>query len=205
MRNLISITIILTIAACNLRPNPKGMVTEDLKYSAFYWGYNDETGKREFYLDHYINIKKNGTYVLMRHDDRITKPIYSNGNLDSSILNLIDTVFLNSKYKSDYSIDLNRPVVYHGLTYCFDYSIGGEKNKEIQFIPPYGPAKLNLLGSMLDTLISKAIKTNIDTLFLENYKRRMSDISFPNQTPLPLPPPPMNKNEKRFNPSDFKQ
>ena len=180
------------------------MVTQDLKYSGFYWHFNEQTKKREFYLDHYINIKKNGKYVLMRHDDWMSKPVYSNGFMDSSILSLIDKVFLKSKFKSDYTLDLEKLAIYDGLTYCFDYKIEGEKNKEIQFIPPYSPDQLKLLGSMLDTFISKAIKTKMDTIPLENYKDRLSEISFPNLPPMPLPPPPIKKNQKRFNPADYK-
>ena len=204
MRALISITIILTIVACNERHAPKKMATDDLKYSAFYWHFNEETKKLEFYLDRYINIKKNGAYVLMRHDDWKGIPKYSNGIVDSNMLNLIDTVFLKSNYNSDYSIDVENPVLYHGLTFCFDYSSKGENNREIQFIPPYSPDKLKTLGSMLDTLISKAIANNIDSFSLKNYEDRLSKISLPNLPPLPLPPPPIQKNQKKFNPADYK-
>ena len=181
------------------------MVTDDLKYSAFYWHFNEEKNVMEFYLDHYINIKKNGTYVLMRHDNWMDKPEYSKGIVDTNMLNLIDTIFLNSNYQFDYSVDLENPVLYHGLTYCFDYSLKGENKREIQFIPPYSPDKLKLLGSMLDTLISKAIVKDIDTFSLKGYEDRLSKISFPNLPSLPSPPPPIQKNQKKFNPADYKQ
>ena len=180
------------------------MATEDLKYSAFYWHFNDHTKKREFYLDHHINIKKNGTYVLMRQDDWMGKPIYSNGFIYSSILNLIDTIFLKSKYKPDYTFDIERLAIYDGLTYCLDYKIDGRQNKEIQFIPSNSPDHLTSLGSILDTIISKAIQTNLDTIFLETYKERLIEISLPNLPPLSLPPPPIKKNQKRFNQSHYK-
>ena len=204
MRTLISITIILTIVACNLRPTPKVMETVDLKYSAFYWHSNDQTQKREFYLYSYINIKKNGSYVLMGHDYWKGKTKYFAGIMDSSILKLIDTVFLKSKYKSDYSVDIENLVIYDGLTYCFDYTLEGDKNREVQFIPPHSPDQFKLLASKLDTLISKTIKSNIDTLLLETYKSRLSEISLLNLPPMPLPPPPIKKNEKKYKPSDYR-
>ena len=204
MRTLISIIIILTIIGCNQGPTPKVMLTDDLKYSAFYWHYNQQKNENEFYLDHYINIKKNGTYVLMRHEDWMGKKIYSNGMVDSNLLNFIDSIFLNNNYQSDYSINFENPVMYDGLTYCFDYSLKGGKNIEIQFIPPYSPDKLKLLSSMFDTLILNAFKNSLDTLPLKSYEDRLAKISLPNLPPLPLPPPPIQKNQKLFNPANYK-
>ena len=140
----------------------------------------------------------------MRHDDWMGKPIYSNGFIDSSILNLIDTIFLKSKYKPDYTFDIERLAIYDGLTYCLDYKIDGRQNKEIQFIPSNSPDHLTSLGSILDTIISKAIQTNLDTIFLETYKERLIEISLPNLPPLSSPPLPIKKNQKRFNQSHYK-
>lgn len=204
MRVLIYILIVSSIVACNQRPTPKAMVTDDLKYSAFYWHLNERTNEREFYLDRYINIKKDGSYVLMRHDDWMGRPRYSNGMVDTNMLKLIDTIFLGSNYQSDYSYDLENPAIYHGLTFCFDYSLKGGKSKEIQFIPPHSPDKLKLLSSLLDTLMSNAINTSLDTLYLKSYEDRLSKISLPNLPPLTLPPPPIDKNKKQFNPAEYK-
>ena len=198
MRALLFIIIILTMISCNQESTPKGMETEELKYSAFNWQFNDMANKRELYLDHYINIKKNGTFVLMKHEELMDHPIYSNGIVDKSILNLIDTFFLNRKYKSDYVIDSERLAIYDGLTYCFDYKKEGAENKEILFIPTYSPTQLKFLGLLLDTLIAKSSETKMTPLNLRTYKERLSKISQPYLPPMPLPPPPINNNEKRF-------
>lgn len=204
MKSVIFTVIILILVACKQIPASKNIHIENLKYAGFYWHFNEEKNEREFYLYRYIDIKKNGYYTLMRRDSWIDKPMYYTGFVDDHILNLIETGFYKIKYKPDYTIDIDRLVIYDGLTYCFDYSFNEKDNEEIQFIPPYAPHQLNLISSILDSIISKANQTSADTLLLEAFKNKWCKISALTLPPLPLPPPPINKKQKRFNPSEYK-
>lgn len=172
------------------------MHIEDLKYAGFYWHFNQKKNEKEFYLYRYIDIKKNGSYILMRRNSWLDEPLYCSGFVDNKVLDLIETGFYRNKYKPDYTLGINRLVRYDGLTYCFNYSFNEKDNKEIQFIPPYAPHQLNLISSILDSIISKANQTSADTILLEAFKNKWRKISALTLPPLPLPPPPINKNKK---------
>ena len=86
----------------------------------------------------------------------------------------------------------NPNFVYDGFTYCFDYRAEHNKLKQIQFVPHNSPAKINILNTILDTLIY-SIKSEIShTLDLRAYTKELNQL-FENIEPPPkkLAPPPL--------------
>ena len=195
MRPLLFIALILFFATCRQKTSMQNLAIEKLKYSAFYWTYNDSANSREFYLDHYIEIDKEGKYKLMRQDEWKSKPKYFNGVITHTLRMLMDSILFDKVYNSNYSINVDSPVMYHGLTYCFDYT---NTSKKILFIPPYSPHQFKILGGILDTFIMRANVTSTDTLLLDYYKSVLAKLDSPNLPPLPVPPPPPNKNQSKF-------
>lgn len=166
MRPLVFIIFTLTLAACKQSISPKILLSDNLKFSAYYWLENETNNTWELYLDHYIGIDKNANFVLMRHNKWRSQPEYFSGTLDDTICLLINSTFLNNNYDSDYT-HRDNPVMYHGFTYCFDYK-SSEKAK-ILYIPPYSPSQISILGSVLDSLIYKTNKSKTDSFSLVNY------------------------------------
>ena len=103
MRPILTILFLSVLASCQQTNSPKKLVTDDLKYSAFYWHLNQQTDSFEFYLVHYIEIDKKGNYVLMRHDEWRGKPRYFKGSINDTIRECIDTTFLKDSFKTDYT------------------------------------------------------------------------------------------------------
>ncbi len=163
----------------------KDIVTQDLKYSAYYWHFNQSSNEFELYLDHYVNIDSTGKFVLMRHESWMEDPKYFTSLIDDTLSNLINSAFANKSYKTNYSYSTDNSI-YDGLSYCFDYNID-DINRKIFFIPQNTPDEIRKLCAFLDTFIVRTNATKIDTLMLENYIHTLetSDSARPNR---PSPP-----------------
>ena len=187
LRPLLLIVFTLTFAACKQSAPTKKLVTADFKYSAYYWHFNQQVDSFEFYLVHYIDIDAKGNFVLMRHDRWMDKPKYFSGFVNDTIRQLLDTTFYHDNFKTDYSWNINNPFIYDGFTYCFDYKKQDSERKQIQFIPHNSPAPIKKLSLLLDTLISNAFTTSIDTLNLKSYTEQLKQlyITVSGQPPKP--------------------
>jgi hypothetical protein len=182
------------------------LVTDDLKYSAYYWHLNEQTNNFEFYLVHYIDIDKEGNYVLMRHDIWSDKPKYFKGLIDDTIRKCIDSTLFNDTFNTDYSYMTNPNFIYDGFTYCLDYTTETSKRKKILFIPHNSPAKINILSTLLDTLIYSSKTEILDTLNITPYAKQMKELAEKIEPPPKmLPPPPLNSKTILFKPPKTKK
>lgn len=189
VKRLLLIICCLIFVACKQNNSTKTLFTENFKYSGYYWHFNQQSDSFEFYLVHYIDIDKDGKFVLMRHDNWRSKPKYFTGYINDTIKQFIDTTFYNDNFKTDYSWNPEKPVVYDGFIYCFDYAIKNNSRKQIQFIPPYSPNQIVKLSSLLDTLVYNTVTKKIDTLNISNYSEKMKQLLL-SVSPLPWPPKP---------------
>ena len=196
LKPLLFIIFTLTFAACKQKNPTKTLVTEDLKYSAYYWHFNEHADSFEFYLVHYIDIDRNGKFIVMRHDTPRVKPKYFIGFISDTIRKFIDTTFSNDNFKTDYTWKVENSFVYDGFTYCFDYQIQKKRRKEIQFIPHNSPDQIKELSSLLDTLIYTSASKPTDTLNLNNYTNQLKQLYLS----VSQPPPKIQKTIIEFKP-----
>ncbi len=196
MRLLLVIFSSLAFVACNQNKPAKRLVTEDLKYSAYYMHFNEKVDSFEFYLVHYLDIDKNGKFILMRHDEWMSTPKYFQGFINDTIRQQIDTIFYNDDFKTDYSYDVERNGIYDGYTYCLDYSKENNFNKKIQFIPVNSPDQVKALSKLLDTLVYNVSALPAESLNLRRYTEQLEVlyISKQGRVPKAQKPPPNPKN-----------
>jgi len=196
MKYLLLTLIVIIFYSCK----EKRFLTENVKYAAYTWNYNDSTSKYDFYLSHFIEIYKDGHYSLIKHDVWRGKIAYFKGQIDDSIFQIIDTICLKNTYKQKISIsdiaDTNDIIMYCGLSYCLDYKLKGNKNTSIQFIQYKNkyPEKILNLGKILDSFIfenrhqySKSFEVGY---FIDNLKK-MTSFNLPPPPSLPPTPPNM--------------
>ena len=158
-------------------------MTDDLKYSAYSWHLNSDTPT--FYLAHYIDIDKNGHFVLMRHDTFMDTPKYFTGDIPDTLTKAINDVFATYNYNIDYSIKPEDSFIYDGFTYCIDYKKKDSLAKKIQFIPNKSPDRIKQIGLLLDKLIYTS--TNIPTSKFDTdmYSKELANFSLQVSGPLP--------------------
>ena len=189
----------LAFTACKQNKAINNLVTENLKYSAYYWHFNEKVDSFEFYLVHYLEIDKNGKFVLMRHDDWMGKPKYFQGLINDAIRQQIDTVLYYDTFKTDYSYDLDKNGIYDGYTYCLDYSKDNNFKKKIQFIPNNSPGQVKALSELLDILVYDIAALPADSLNLENYTEQLEELYISKQGRVPKPQkPPANPGNLKF-------
>ena len=187
MRPYLTLILIFGFLSCRQINSTKKLATYDLKYSAFYWHFNQQTNNFEFYLVHYVDIDREGNYVLMLHDVWRDKPKYFKGAIGDTIRECIDTTFLNDNFKTDYSYSTKPNFIYDGFTYCLDYRTQNNERKKILFIPHDSPAKINILSSLLDTLIYSSKSEILDTIYIAAYTKQLKEFAYKVDQP---PPPP---------------
>lgn len=190
MRPLLYIICIILIAACKQSVVPKKLVTGDLKYSAYFWHFNEISNGWEFYLVYSIDIGQNGQFVLMRHDEFKKSPRYFNGGINDTVWNCINSTISKDTFKTNYSYLTNPNFIYDGLTYCLDYKTDNGSRKKILFIPENSPEKIAKLGEVLDTLIYRAKKVARDTMALTAYTLDLKHFAYKFDAPPPPPSPP---------------
>src|SRR5438552_396460 len=98
MRLLLFI-VSLTIFTCQQKSRTGILVTDDLKYSAYLWHLNSDTPT--FYLAQYVDIDKNGHYILMRHDTFMDAPKYFTGDISDTLTKAINDVLATDNYSTD--------------------------------------------------------------------------------------------------------
>jgi hypothetical protein len=81
----------------------------------------------------------------------------------------------------------NPNFIYDGFTYCLDYQTKNNERKKILFIPHNSPAKINILSSLLDTLIYSSKSEILDTLDIAVYTKQLKE--FADKVEPPPPPP----------------
>lgn len=209
MRPFLILIFISGFVSCKQSNSTKKLATDDLKYSAYYWHLNEQTNSFEFYLVHYIDVDREGNYVLMRHDVWRDKPRYFRGSIDDTIRQCIDTTFFNDSFKTDYSYMTNPSFIYDGFTYCLDYRTQNSKRKKILFVPHNSPTKINILSSLLDTLIYSSKTEILDALDITLYTKQLKELSEKVDPPPPppkmLPPSPLNSKTILFKSPKNKQ
>lgn len=207
MRPYLPLILIFGFLSCKQSNSTKKLVTDDLKYSAYYWNLNEQTRSFEFYLIHYINIDKEGNYFLMRRDDWRGKPKYFKGSINDTIRQNIDITFLKDSFKTDYTYMTNPNFIYDGFTYCLDYTTQNRERKEILFIPPNSPAEINTISTLLDTLIYSTKNEILDTLDINLYTTQLKELAEKVAPPPPkmLPPPPLGSKTILFKPPKTKK
>jgi len=196
MKGLSLIFFSLAFVACNQGKMTKNLVIEDLKYSAYYMHFNEKVDSFEFYLVHYLEIDKNGKFVLMRHDNWMGKPKYFKGAINDTIRQHIDTIFYYDTFKTDYSYDVNKNGTYAGFTYCLDYQQENNFKKKIQFIPGNSPDQIKALITLLDTLVYDIATLQGDSLNLKNYTEQLEELYISKQGRIPKPQKPPPSSEK---------
>lgn len=138
------------------------VVTDDFKYFVYAWYF--PKGNWEFYLDHYVNIDKNGKFKAMIRDST-NKSLYYTGTIDNSLTELINKAFRVDKFKSDYKSDRLQNMAYSGFTYCIEYTMANSlEGKKLHFIQNRSPALINILSTELDSIIYKSKAHCVDTL-----------------------------------------
>jgi hypothetical protein len=162
---------IISICACKRHRQVHLTLIQELKYSAYCMRLNTSKDSFVFYLDHYINIDKNGKFMAMRHTDWSSKPAYFTGFVNDSIGKEIDSTFLKSNYQQTYYP--NDSVIYDGLDYSFDFRKNGDSDKLIRFIPNRSPRQILDLSKALDTLIYSSKAQQIDSFNLDAYKETL--------------------------------
>jgi hypothetical protein len=173
MRPFLFISLALTFTGCTRQKATDTLVTDNLKYSAYYWHLNQNTDSFQFYLAHYLDIDKNGNFKIMRHDEFMDKPKYFEGTLTDTIQKLIDTTFLYENYKTDYAWNVNDGTTYDGFTYCFDIT-KNDTNKKVLFIPRNSPVQIKSLSALLDTIIYNRATKRSDDMNLKPYENVLS-------------------------------
>jgi hypothetical protein len=191
---------VLTFLSCSQSSKRKTAVIQDLKYSAHYWHFNQQSNDFEFYLDHYINVDRDGKFLIMRHENWMKNPKYFSGTISDTLRYIINATFSNDFYDSNYLYNVDKNGIYDGLDYCFDYKKRNGESKKIRFIPPNSPDQIKVLSSLLDTFIHKTTKSNIDTLLLNDYIDTLAKLSFAELPPPPKRPPPPLIDVKKFKP-----
>jgi hypothetical protein len=131
----------------------------------------------EFYLYQYVEIDKDGHFLLMRHDDSNGKGIYFAGVINNSIRKEIDSTFLNKYYEQNYFP--KEALIYDGLDYCLDFKVR-DSNRLVFFIPNYAPTQIIKLANLLDTLIYSKQNQQIDSFNLDKYDKKLMELSYPN-------------------------
>jgi len=171
----------LSIAACQQSKQTKLLVTEDLKYAAFTW--RADTDSVEFCIVHYIDIDKNGQYVLMRYDTFMENQKCFAGVITDTLRELINTTLNDTIYQKIYDFKPSDSVLYCGYNYCIDYAKTKGHRNTIQFIPSRSPMHIRALAASLDTLIYSVAKNQIQPFNLNDYKEKLKRISM--TEPLP--------------------
>jgi hypothetical protein len=182
MRPLLFI-VSLTIFACQQKSRPDLLVTDNLKYSAYSWRLKSDTPT--FYLAQYIDIDKNGHYILMRHDTFMDTPKYFTGDISDTLAKAINYVLATDNYSIDYSIKPDDSFIYDGFTYCIDYKKKDSLAKKFQFIPNKCPEQIKLLGLSLDKLIYSLTMDRADVFPTDDYARELATFSLQTSGPLP--------------------
>lgn len=197
MRTFIAASLLTGLLACqqseqSKQPKPPiSLVTEDLKYSAYSWYYY--TGHWEFYLHYYVDIGKNGQFILMLRDSLMSKPRYFNGITNDTISKLIDKTFSVDTFKTNYKSRILENAFYNGFTYCMDYRTKNNSQKKIVFIQSKNINEINKLSICLDTLIKTTNIKQIDTVNLASYIIELKKFSSTSLGPVPKPVMPKTK------------
>jgi hypothetical protein len=168
MKFLFFFASIISICGCKQHMQVHLTRIQELKYSAYCMRLNASKDSFVFYLDHYINIDKNGDFTAMKHADWTSKPAYFKGFVNDSIAKEIDSTFSKSNYQQTYYP--NDAVMYDGLDYSLDIRLNGDSNKLIRFIPNYSPKQILDLSTTLDVLIYSGQAQQIDSFNLDAYK-----------------------------------
>lgn len=178
MKLLLFIITLLILVACNdTKSSANPLLPTNLKYSAYCWYFKEKVDSFEFLLDHYIEIDKNGHFILMRQDGWRGKALYFSGHINDTIRKQIDIVFKNDDYKADYTWKVENNFFYDGFTYSLDYKNNNNERKLIQYIPNNSPKPINNLGRLLDTLIYKSAAQKSGTLNMDSYKNELKSLS----------------------------
>jgi hypothetical protein len=185
MKSFITIIFLFAFMACNQKKKHTSLlITDDLKYSAYSWHLDDTI---LFYLAHYIDIDKNGHYLIMRHDTFMDKPKYFEGDINDTLKNLINKTFVvDGNFEVDYSSKPEDNFIYDGFTYCFDYKKADSNDRKIQFIPEKSPEQIIILSQFIDTLIYSATSRR-ESFNTEDYKKELIKFALQISEPLPKP------------------
>lgn len=182
MRPLLFI-LSLTIFACQQKSRTNILLTDDLKYSAYSWHVNSDTPT--FYLAHYIDIDKNGHFVVMRHDTFMDTPKYFSGDISDTLAKAINDVLATDNYNTDYSIKPEDSFIYDGFTYCIDYKKKDSLAKKIQFIPNKCPDSIKQIALLLDKLIFASTNNTTSKFDTDPYSKELANFSLRVSGPLP--------------------
>jgi hypothetical protein len=183
MRTFIVILLLIALLACQQSKQSVSLVIEDLKYSAYSWYYYK--GQREFYLDYYVRIQKNGQFNLMLRDSFMSKPRYFTGIINETVRKLIDKTFRVDTFKTDYKSKTLQNEFYDGFTYCVDYRTKNNNQKKIIFIKSGNPNEIRKLSICLDTLIKTTDTKQINTVNLATYIIDLKKFSLSSLGPVP--------------------
>jgi hypothetical protein len=186
MRRVLILSFFFLITACRQNKQSSSLITEDLKYTAYGWHLGADS--IEFYVAHYLDIDKDGHYILMRHDTFMDKPKYFTGVIPDTVRKQINATLSDTTLKKVYDFKIPNSVIYDGFNYCFDYKNKNGVKNNIQFIPSQSPTEIKNLSTLLDTLIYSTSKTKTQAFNLDNYKNYLNKISLTHPPPRREPP-----------------
>ena len=186
----------LTFLTCNQSSNT--LKVDNLKYSGFIWHLDDSSDTYKFNLVHFIEIDKSGNFNAVRVDSQNGTHKYFSGNIEMELFDKLNATNLK-EFNSDYTWSDSCSIMYHGLSYCIDYQIGGNDHT-IQFIPPCCPKKMNQIKTILDSVINGGEFTLLSKISLDDYIQKLKEISYSKLPPIPQKPPPTSNDGKLFSP-----
>ncbi len=186
MKPVLILSFLFLITACRQNTPTNSLITEDLKYTAYGWHLGADS--IEFYVAHYLDIDKEGHYVLMRHDTFMDKPKYFAGIIPNTVFKQIKATLSDTTLKNVYDFKTPNSVIYDGFNYCIDYKSKNGFKKIIQFIPSQSPMQIQNLSTLLDTLIYSTSKTPTQAFNFDNYKNYLNKISLTHPPPRREPP-----------------
>jgi hypothetical protein len=184
MKTLLILFLLMALNSCRQPKKPFSLLTEDIKYTTYAWYHlTGLTGPYELYVDHYININKNGHFSMMRRDSLMSKPKYYTGFINDSIANQIQRTFKQDTFKTDYKTEATKNIAYDGLVYRLDYKLEKENRKKIKFIQSDSPTEIVKLSLLFDNLDTLTKVTEVDTISLNGYLEELKKYSPPSLPP----------------------
>jgi hypothetical protein len=116
MRYVLILSLLFLITACRQNNQTNSLITEDLKYTAYGWHLGADS--IEFYVAHYLDIDKDGQYILMRHDTFMDKPKYFTGVIPDTVRKQINATLGYTTLEKVHDFKIPNSAIYDGFQYC---------------------------------------------------------------------------------------
>jgi hypothetical protein len=177
---LVLLLITMFTISCNF-PKNKTYNIEQLKYSAYYWCFNEKNNNFEFRLVYYIEINKYKQVFVYRNKNNIIEAY--KGNISDSVYSIIDSTLSINNYTDNYTLQKESFFIYDGFTYCLDFENNRTNlRQKIQFIPNNVPTSIRQISSLIDSISLNTIKYKYPksiSKYIEELKKDFTTVSLP--------------------------